>query len=117
MIPALALILCFQLLGEVLSRGLGLVLPGPVLGMLFLLAALLARPALVERMRIPAQTLLGHMSLFFVPAGVGVVAHLGLLRSYGAELLVALTASTVLAMAASVLAFRLVARLVGTRDD
>ena len=35
MIAALSTLLAFQLLGEVVARGLGLPVPGPVLGMLF----------------------------------------------------------------------------------
>ena len=41
-----------------------------------------------------AQPLLGHLSLLFVPVGVGVIGHLGLIGQYGVRMLVALVLST-----------------------
>lgn len=117
MIPALTIILCFQLFGEVASRGLGLPLPGPVIGLVLLVLACAARPALAERIRVVAQGLLANLSLFFVPAGVGVIAHLPVLAQHGIGLALALVASTVLAIAAGALTFAAVARMTGTSDE
>ncbi|WEF23779.1 CidA/LrgA family protein [Paracoccus sp. S3-43] len=126
MIAALSLILAFQLAGEILSRALDLPLPGPVVGLCLLVAACVLRPALADRLRPTAQGLLSHLSLFFVPAGVGVVAHLPVLREHGIGLALAIMGSTVLAIAAGALAFEAVARwtrstdpdaLRGGRDD
>ena len=116
MIVALSLILAFQLAGEVLSRALHLPLPGPVAGLCLLVAACIARPALADRLRPTAQGLLAHLSLFFVPAGVGVVAHLPTLRDQGVALAVAIMASTALAIGAGALAFQAVARWTGSVD-
>jgi len=116
MIIALSLILGFQLVGEVLSRALNLPLPGPVVGLCLLVATCILRPALANLLRPTAQGLLSHLSLFFVPAGVGVVAHLGVIRDYGIGLAVAIMGSTVLAIAAGALAFEAVARLTRTVD-
>ena len=116
MISALSLILAFQLVGEILSRALGLSLPGPVLGLCLLVAACILRPALANRLRPTAQGLLSHLSLFFVPAGVGVVAHLPVLREHGIGLALAIMGSTVLAIAAGALAFQAVARWSGAVD-
>jgi putative effector of murein hydrolase LrgA (UPF0299 family) len=117
MIPALTLILGFQLAGEILSRALHLPLPGPVLGMAGLLIALAVWPRLAVLVRPTAQGLLGNLSLLFVPAGVGVIGHLDLLASKGAPLLLALVVSTVLAITVGALTFRAVARLTGDGDD
>ena len=117
MIPALATILMFQLVGEVTARGLDLPLPGPVLGMVLLVAAFLASPRLAEFIRPTAQGLLSHLSLLFVPAGVGVVGHLGLLRDAGLEILAALIVSNILAIAVGALVFVGVARLTEGRRD
>ncbi|MFC2970058.1 CidA/LrgA family protein [Acidimangrovimonas pyrenivorans] len=116
MIPALTVILLCQLAGEVAARALGLPLPGPVIGMALLLAALVLSPRLVARVRPVAQGILGNLSLLFVPAGVGVVGHLGVLTREGPALLVALVLSTVLAIAVGALVFAAVARLVGEGD-
>lgn len=110
MIPALAIILVFQLIGEVATRSLGLLLPGPVLGLLLLVLSCTLRPALAEMLRPVVTGILGHLSLFFVPAGVGVVAHLGQFRSDGLAVALALTVSTALAIAAGALVFRAVVR-------
>lgn len=117
MVPALALILTFQLAGEVISRAGALPVPGPVVGMVMLTAALRASPALMTLLRPAGQGLLAHLSLFFVPAGVGVVAHLPLLARHGAGLALALAASTVLALVAGAVAFTAVARITGNRDE
>ncbi len=90
-------LLCMQSLGELLSKGLSLSVPGPVIGMLMLLAALR-----LESIRTPvaacADYLLSHLSLLFVPVGVGVMAHLGLINQYGLRMLVVVVLSTWVAM-------------------
>lgn len=117
MILALTVILGFQLLGEVVSRALGLPLPGPVLGMVALVITLALLPGLADRLRPTAQGLLSNLSLLFVPAGVGIVGHLGTLRAEGPALLVAVVVSTALAIAAAALTFRAVARALGDPGD
>ena len=117
MIPALTIILSFQLIGEVASRGLGLPLPGPVVGLVLLVLCCVIRPELAEKLRGVAQGLLGHLSLFFVPAGVGVIAHLPTLAQHGIGLALALVGSTVLAIAAGALTFAAVARMTGAGDE
>lgn len=117
MVPGLVIILSFQLVGEVASRGLGLPVPGPVIGLLLLVAACAIRPALAEKLRPVVQMLLSHLSLFFVPAGVGVVAQLGVLRDNAVALGMAILLSTLAAIIAGALAFRVVAYLTGVDDD
>lgn len=117
MILNLTVLLLFQLSGEVLARALALPLPGPVIGMALLLGLLLARPAVADRLHETASALLAHLSLLFVPAGVGIVGHLGLLEQAGAAILIALTGSTVAAIAVGAAVFAGVARLTGRADD
>lgn len=117
MIPALSIILLFQLMGEVVSHALKVPLPGPVLGMVGLVVAFLVFPRLAEIVRPTAQGLLAHLSLLFVPAGVGVVAHFRVLTEQGPAIAVAIIASTVLAIAVGAISFAVVARVVGSRDD
>jgi len=116
MIRMLAIILGFQLVGEVTSRAADLPLPGPVLGLILLVLAFVLRPGLAEAIRPTATGLLAHLSLFFVPAGVGIVAHWDLLRTQGLGLAVAVMGSTLLAIAAGALAFTAVARLTGSEE-
>jgi holin-like protein len=90
-----ALLLC-QLAGEALVRALSLPVPGPVIGMAPLFAALLARgrPQPPESLERAADGLLSHLGLLFVPAGVGVVLHLPLLARDWAPLSLAVLAGT-----------------------
>ncbi len=89
----LAWLLGLQTLGELLARGLSLPFPGPVIGMLLMVFAL--RFAVVrEPVAACANFLLSHLSLLFVPVGVGVMTHLGLLSQFGVRMLVAIVVST-----------------------
>ncbi|KGJ05797.1 Putative effector of murein hydrolase LrgA, UPF0299 family [Paracoccus halophilus] len=117
MIPALCIILSFQLIGEVAARGLGLSLPGPVLGLLLLVLSCSLRPPLADLLRPVVGTLLGNLSLFFVPAGVGVVAHLSQFRQDGIAIAIAVMVSTVLAIAVGALVFRAVLKWTGGSEQ
>jgi holin-like protein len=117
MIVHLATLLGFQLIGEVLARGLGLAVPGPVIGMVLLLAFFALVPKAETAVRATAQGLLRHLSLLFVPAGVGVVGHLGALGTEGPAILLALVVSTVAAIAVGSVVFVGLARLTGASDD
>ena len=116
MILAVAILLICQLMGETLARGLGLPVPGPVLGMALLLLGCLMLPGMAARVMPTAQGLLSHLSLLFVPAGVGVISHLDVLGGSGPALLLVLVISTALALIAGVLTFVAVARLTGNAD-
>lgn len=113
MIVHLATLLAFQLLGETLSRGLGLIVPGPVIGMVLLLGFFIAVPRVAAAIQPTALGLLSHLSLLFVPAGVGIVGHLDRLGSDGLPILLALAGSTALAIGVGALVFVGLARLVG----
>lgn len=116
MIIHLATLLTFQLLGEALSRGLGLIVPGPVLGMVFLLVFFVAFPRVAAAILPTAQSLLSHLSLLFVPAGVGIVGHLESLGADGGPIFVALLCSTALAIGVGALVFVGLARLIGSSE-
>lgn len=95
----LTLIFVCQLAGELVVATTGLPVPGPVIGMALLFAGLLARGSLPEGLAAAADGLLSHLSLLFVPAGVGVMLHA---RLIGTELLpisAALVVSTVATIA------------------
>lgn len=112
MVPALLCLLGCQLLGEALVQLTRTPVPGPVLGMLLLALWL----GLVARGRIPAalgqtaDVLLAHLSLLFVPAGVGVMLHLQRIAAEWLAIVAALVLSTLLAIAATAIAMRAVLR-------
>jgi putative effector of murein hydrolase LrgA (UPF0299 family) len=73
LLQAFAVLLVFQCLGEGLVFLFGWPVPGPVTGMLLLLATLVAVPRLQDVVEAGANELLRHLSLLFVPAGVGII--------------------------------------------
>src|SRR4051794_35158964 len=118
MLLSLGLILLCQLVGEAIARGTGIPVPGPVIGMA-LCVLLLARDALLRWM--PAELrdgtfeatgrgILSHLSLLFIPAGVGVVQRLDVLGNNATVIAVSVVASTVLGMAVTAWVFSIVAR-------
>ena len=92
LLTGFTLLLALQIAGEALVRLFALAVPGPVLGLLLLLGALALHSGVERRVDAAAGALLAHLSLLFVPAGVGVVVHLG--RLDGAVLGVAATLAT-----------------------
>ena len=120
MIASLSLILLCQLAGEVFVRGLALPMPGPVVGLMFLLILLLARdrfavlargPLREEGVENASRGLLAHLSLLFVPAGVGVVQQLNLIAEHGIAIVAVLAISVVVTLLVTVATFLVVNRL------
>lgn len=99
----ITLLLVYQLVGEVIARGLDWSLPGPVVGMALLFATLVIRGNLPQNLQTTAEGLLKHLSLLFVPAGVGVMLHLHLLRAEWQAISLALVLSTVATIAVTAL--------------
>jgi putative effector of murein hydrolase LrgA (UPF0299 family) len=102
-LTALAILLIFQCLGEGFAHFLGVTVPGPVIGMLLLLVSLLCYPRLADVIEKTSWGILQHLSLLFVPAGVGVMAAASQLQGDYRAILLALVVSTVLAIAVGAL--------------
>jgi holin-like protein len=98
MIGSLAALLLFQLAGEILVRLTGLPLPGPVLGMILLFLALLARGRAPQVFTDTSRGLLNYLALLFVPAGVGIISYLDRVADEWLAIAITLIASTALAM-------------------
>lgn len=109
MLGTLTLLLLCQLAGELAARLLHLPVPGPVLGMLLLFAGLLLRGGVPAAVQETAGGLLRHLSLLFVPAGVGVMVHVTRLETEALPIIVALFGSTLfgIAVTAKLMAFLL----------
>ncbi len=111
----LALLLLFQAAGEGLTLALRLPFPGPVVGLVLLLIGLQAT-WIREPVKAAADVLLAHLSLLFVPVGVGVITHLDLVARYGPQLLEAIVVSTWLGMAVTALVLKSLLRR-GSGDE
>ena len=98
----LAWLLAFQSAGELLVRGFRLPFPGPVMGMVLLVPAL--HWAVVRApVAVTTEFLLKHLSLLFVPVGVGVMTHLSLVTQYGLRMLAVVVVSCLLGLLVTVL--------------
>lgn len=114
MLGGLTTLLLFQCAGEVLVRALKLPFPGPVLGMLLLLIALLVRgrkpPVGLHE---AGHGILRHLSLLFLPAGVGVMLYYRSLTAAPVSMLVVLITATVATIAATALTIQWISRRTG----
>ena len=88
-----------QLAGEGIARALALPVPGPIIGFVLLLVVLRLRPRWMPSLKLATDGLLSHLSLLFIPAGVGVVMHLKAMREEGLAIAVALAVSTLVGLA------------------
>lgn len=110
MIGAITLLLVFQLAGEVISRSLGLPIPGPVIGMALLFLGLAMRGGPSTNLRNTAQGLLQHLSLLFVPAGTGVMLHFQRMSDEWLPLLASLLVSTAVTIGVTAVVLRALIR-------
>jgi len=98
-LEAVAALLVCQLLGELIVIGLGLPLPGPLIGMAIMFLGLVVYGGVPESLGNAAKGLLDQLSLLFVPAGVGVMTHLALLGDEWIPITSSLVISTLIAIA------------------
>jgi len=121
MIVTITLLLFCQFAGEVFVRWADLPVPGPVAGLVILAVLLLfwvrRKPNLDDTdFARQSQLLIGALGLFLVPAGAGVVNQLGMLQGYGLGIAVTTVVSAILTLAATVLTFVGVKRLLGDKS-
>lgn len=98
MVRALLTLLLCQLAGAFVAGVLGAPIPGPVLGMAGLFGILAWRDGADPWLEATADTLLRHLGLLFVPAGVGIMTQLDRIRGQGAALGITLVVSTLAAL-------------------
>jgi holin-like protein len=111
-----AWLLALQAAGELLMRGLGLTVPGPVVGMVLLLIAL-RWSSVRGSVAGCADFLLSHLSLLFVPVGVGVMTHLSVMSDYGLRIAVVLVLSTWMGLAVTALLLRWLQKPINSSDS
>ena len=106
MLNSIFTIFLFQLFGEFLQKFFELNIPGPVIGLILLLSALLIikkNNKVVEGFKAnlvcSAENLLNYLPLLFIPVGVGVVMHLSLLEENLVPVLLVIIIGTLLTLA------------------
>jgi holin-like protein len=119
MLVGITILLVFQFIGEVTAYFLGGYVPGPVIGMAMVAVVLVltrgmkaVEPAHRETLE-TSRTILANLGILFVPAGVGIIQHLDLIRDRGFALISIVLLSTVLTLTVTVWVFILVKRLTG----
>lgn len=115
MILTIALLLAFQLAGLLIVTLLGLPVPGPVMGMVLFLFALMTVDGLLAKTLPVVNVVLAHFALLFVPAGVGIIEHFHRLQAEWLPIAASIIGSSILAMATTVLVTRLVIRLLSAK--
>lgn len=111
----LALVACNEA-GAFIASMLHLPVPGTVIGLLILLVLLVPLRRVPDALRDTCVFLLGHLNLFYIPAGVGVMAYVALVRKDLWPIVVVLFLSTFLATIAAALAFQWAAKLTGNEE-
>lgn len=112
MINGLVQLLIWQGLGELVSILLLPNIPGPVLGLLFLLAFLLVKGEVNQPLGMVADSFRQHLGLLFVPASVGVILFLPDLKTHALAVTTALLVSVVLTIATTALVLKFFAKRV-----
>ncbi|MDD2832478.1 MAG: CidA/LrgA family protein [Methylotenera sp.] len=110
MIDGLVQLFIWQGLGELVSKLLLPNIPGPVLGLLFLLAFLLIKGEVNQPLAMVADGFRQHLGLLFVPASVGVILFLPDLKTHAFAVSMALLVSVVLTIAVTALVLKFFAK-------
>lgn len=75
------IIISYYVLGNILAAFTGHVVPGSVIGMLLLFFSLAAGIIKAGWIRSVAEFLTGNMTVFFIPASIGIMDQWGVIRS------------------------------------
>jgi putative effector of murein hydrolase LrgA (UPF0299 family) len=110
MISGLVQILLFQSLGELVSKLFLPTLPGPVIGLVLLVAWLSFRKGINPELASVADGFSQYLGLLFVPAAVGVVLFLPQLKANAFAIVTALVASVVLTIGSSAIVVRFLSK-------
>jgi len=116
MLVTFSVLLICQCIGEGIAYALHLPVPGPVIGMMTLFCALVLRPALLDRIQATGDDLLRHLSLLFVPAGVGIFVAATSLQGQWPAIIAAVVVGTLTTLAVTALVMRAVSPTVQVTD-
>ncbi len=107
MIKGITVILLFQGLGELVAQLTAFFVPGPVVGLILFLAALLLIKKCPPEVEQISAVLLSYFGLLFVPAAVGVLLYASDVLEHAVELIVILAVSTALTILVTAFVLRI----------
>ena len=114
-------LLIFQLLGEVSTRLMNVSIPGPVAGLFYLLVFLLIYKKLKkvtpDSLEQSSLILLNHLSLLFIPAGVGVMVHFQRIQEEWIPIVIALFFGVLISITTTALSMKFIMRLLNKNSN
>lgn len=93
MLVGLLYLILFQMFGHIVVVAVGLPIPSPVMGLVFLFVFLLIKGHIPEPLLNVSTVLLPLLPLFLIPASAGIIEHGALLQKDGAAIAIALLVS------------------------
>jgi len=109
MIQGFVYILIFQAVGELCSQFFLPKIPGPVIGLVLMLVFLSWRGEVPSPIENFSNTILPNLGLFFIPAAVGVVMYLPLLKTHAGAVMLALLLGVLATLAVTALILKFLA--------
>ena len=103
------IILGIYLIGEILSSTLSLPIPGNILGMVILFVLLCTKTIKVDQISNVTNFLLDHLAFFFIPAGVGLMSSMGIIKATWLQLLIVCIVTTIVIIAVTGITVQFVA--------
>lgn len=104
------IILIIYLLGEFLSSFFKLPVPGNIIGMIILFLMLCFNVIKIDNISNVSNFLLDHLAFFFIPAGVGLMTSLNIIKSNWLQLLVVCLCTTIIIIASTGLIVQFVSK-------
>src|SRR6476620_2327977 len=98
MLEQISRVMFWLCVGEIAARSGLLPLPAPVTGLILLYADLAVRGMVPDDLGVLADRLLQFLGMLFVPAGVGVIAYLDLLKAEALPILAAVIGGTAITL-------------------
>ena len=98
MLEQIARVMFWLCIGEIAAKSGLLPLPAPVTGLILLYAELIVRGKLPGDLGILADRLLQFLGMLFVPAGVGVIDYLDVMKTEALPILAAVIGGTAITL-------------------
>lgn len=99
----LLIILVIYFAGEILANFLKLPVPGNIIGMILLLILLCTNVVKLEMVDTVSKFFLDHLAFFFIPAGVGLLTSLTVIKDSWIRLLLVCFLSTIITIGVTAL--------------
>ena len=110
-VKQLSIILLISFVGEVLHSLLPLPVPASIYGLVLMFACLMTGVIRLEQVHMTARYLIDIMPLLFIPAGVGLLDALGVLKPVFVPIIVITLVSTIVVMGVSGMVTQVILRL------